>query len=933
MALRLFSTLVPLLGSFIVIPTTSAANTTYISGTSLDGVTRQLAVDRTPALYTGDFGDCLGGQSLLNVTKFDAAFYYDNSTILFHLDGITNIKSEALMLYISVQAYGESRFTMAFDPCFVNIYRRVAYCLCPMNASVPITAFAVFPIGPQQVSGIPQIAYEIPDFEGYARIQVFANSSQTEIACFQAVMRNGVSFSQTAAISPVLGVFTIAAVIASFATAAYGVSVPHMRTHYAHSISVLVVFETFQSIFFSGALSLQWPSVLPAWWSNFAWAAGLIPSSGMLHSVDSFAGVSGNASQVGGAGSTIINNNGGGLSQQIYGRSLVAEVVGLLTKRAPELAKEAFRAVKRQPYDPDDPYDYNWNGDPVTPGMPIPGDWAGFAGNLSVLKIPSPDAFMITFIWLLIVLAIVAVLVVAFKLTLEGLAKLKWIKQDRLEYFRSHWKGYLSAALLRSLFVAFSAVSIMTMFQFAHTERPGPTAIAAIAFVFFLVGIGGLSIYALRFRLQAGTFASAPDRIQLRRGTLLGCVPWLVPVRLSQLREQEFATGPVGSLPFVHWHFIDDDTNRTRVHQDEPYIERFGWLFARYRLSRWWYFIFWLGYQFLRACFIGGATTNPLAQVFGLFIVDILSLVVMAAVNPYEGQRNTVLAVWLLGLVKIATTGLSIAFLPDFNIDRILATVIGVVIIVIQALLTIALMILTILGAISSWMSLSRNREYFAPHRLEGVRIKYFEHIAAKALDKAAPPRETSNPNSESTSSGTDEKVSELPKQPHFSVTNVRRISKIEDEDDDYLAEMEPPPANPSTFSPRPLNRSSRTNSVSSRHSVSSLPRGARAPRASWSSRDFASWQTELDRPSTGLAQRLSGSHTPNQSTTNAASVLKKQTSIGSFRAAATPVAGSRPMTPALEDSEEKEPQMEAAKKQRAQADVKQVDDNSDTTV
>lgn len=82
----------------ILIATTYAKNTTYISGTSLDGVTNnRLAADRTPALYTGDFGDCLGGQSLLNVTKFDAALYYDNSTILFHLDGSTNLKSEALM--------------------------------------------------------------------------------------------------------------------------------------------------------------------------------------------------------------------------------------------------------------------------------------------------------------------------------------------------------------------------------------------------------------------------------------------------------------------------------------------------------------------------------------------------------------------------------------------------------------------------------------------------------------------------------------------------------------------------------------------------------------------------------------------------------------------------------------------------------------------
>lgn len=56
-----------------LLPTATARETRYISGTSIDGITKQLAVDRTPALYTGNFGDCLGGRSLFNITKFDAA--------------------------------------------------------------------------------------------------------------------------------------------------------------------------------------------------------------------------------------------------------------------------------------------------------------------------------------------------------------------------------------------------------------------------------------------------------------------------------------------------------------------------------------------------------------------------------------------------------------------------------------------------------------------------------------------------------------------------------------------------------------------------------------------------------------------------------------------------------------------------------------------
>jgi hypothetical protein len=71
--------------------------TAYVYGTDNHGVTRQLAADRTPALYTSDFGDCLGGKSLFNISAFDAAYYADNMTVVFHLDGTSNVHNESTM--------------------------------------------------------------------------------------------------------------------------------------------------------------------------------------------------------------------------------------------------------------------------------------------------------------------------------------------------------------------------------------------------------------------------------------------------------------------------------------------------------------------------------------------------------------------------------------------------------------------------------------------------------------------------------------------------------------------------------------------------------------------------------------------------------------------------------------------------------------------
>lgn len=78
----------------LFLSTVSAKEKPILDGTGLKDETHRLEVSRYPALYTGDFGDCMTGESLFNITKFDAAYYTDNHTLLFLLDGTTKIGRE-----------------------------------------------------------------------------------------------------------------------------------------------------------------------------------------------------------------------------------------------------------------------------------------------------------------------------------------------------------------------------------------------------------------------------------------------------------------------------------------------------------------------------------------------------------------------------------------------------------------------------------------------------------------------------------------------------------------------------------------------------------------------------------------------------------------------------------------------------------------------
>jgi hypothetical protein len=81
--------------------------------------------DREPALYTADDGDCLSGNSPINVTLFEATYYQDDMTVAFHLGGNTHLTEDEITMFLGAYAYSEPRFQLNFNPCNANIRRYV----------------------------------------------------------------------------------------------------------------------------------------------------------------------------------------------------------------------------------------------------------------------------------------------------------------------------------------------------------------------------------------------------------------------------------------------------------------------------------------------------------------------------------------------------------------------------------------------------------------------------------------------------------------------------------------------------------------------------------------------------------------------------------------------------------------------------------------
>lgn len=584
---------------------------------------------------------------------------------------------------------------------------------------------------------------------------------------------------------------------------------------------------------------MNWPSVLVAFWSNYAWSAGMIHTQKMQNSINQFIGSNtGNISVVGAAASGVdAQSLGGGYSiSQIYKRANAIpfrtfEGMGsMLRPRSMEHTLSRRAAVTNSTASP-------WYGRPVQPGLPLPGNYSGFAGTLSQESIPLSNAFMTAFLWFLILIACLIGGMAALKLSLEALYRYQKIHNDRFRYFREHWLRFTGVVIARAFFIGFFMFMLLTMFQFTLSASRGVTAIAAIVFVIFYLGMMSFAAYALFYRLRSGKYASGPDRLNMERSRLLGFLPWYRLKRESKSGNQDEPKIPTNSLPWWRVHFVDNNPERVSIHEDNDYTVRFGWLSARFRRTKWWAFAVWLMYEFVRACFYGGAAGHPLTQVFGLLVVECIGLFTIIWMRPFEATRLNLIMIYSLGFSKVVTVALSAAFDIRFNLDRIVTTVIGIVIIVIQGVLTILLLLAIVLGAISSYMSLTRYNQEFHPRSWSNQRDKLFKHINQAATD--LPPRPTTPPAPAS-------QEPERPKEPYFSVASVKRQPKIEDDDEGKLAEQGGSYASLPGTGYSDMNRSMTLHSMSS---SSMLPFGAKRHRQSWSTRDFETMMTEPAAP------------------------------------------------------------------------------------
>jgi hypothetical protein len=311
-------------------------------------------------------------------------------------------------------------------------------------------------IDDKYLANIPAIAFNIPDIDSQATMQLKAKDGGQDLACITSQVTNGQSLSTA-------GVQYIAAGIAGAALLLTGASAFASAGSTGAATSSPTfgdVIGWFQAMALNGMMSADVPGVYRSWSKNFAFSTGLIEWESMQRSIDTFR-----------------EKTGGNLTQNNVGFLKNATLVHVdqnvsLTKRALLFARDEL--------------DTNLNGANATEGddSKVVHMVKGMQGFIEEYTIPDGNAFMTVLLVFAIVIAAITVGILLFKVILETWALFGSFPK-RLTGFRKRYWWTLAKTITNLVLLLYGVWVLYCVYQFKNGDSWAAKTLAGVTLAAF----------------------------------------------------------------------------------------------------------------------------------------------------------------------------------------------------------------------------------------------------------------------------------------------------------------------------------------------------------------------------------------------------------------------------------------------------------------
>lgn len=270
----------------------------------------------------------------------------------------------------------------------------------------------------------------------------------------------------------------------------------------------------------------------------------------------------------------------------------------------------------------------------------------GIQGYVEEYKIPNGNTFMTVLLWFAIVIAAITVGILLLKVILETWALFGTFPK-RLTSFRKRYWWTLAKTITNLILLLYGIWTLYCVYQFKNGDSWAAKTLAGVTLAAFTA--------------------------------VLAFFTWKIWSIAHKFKKLE---GDNGAL-----------------YDDKEVWRKYSIFYENYKRSYWWIFVPAIVYAFARGCVIAGADGHGLIQAAGQLIVEALLLIVLLWSRPYSLKSGN----WInctIQTVRVLSVVCILVFVEELGMTQTTKTVTGMVLVIVQAVLTGVLSILIAVNAI-----------------------------------------------------------------------------------------------------------------------------------------------------------------------------------------------------------------------------------------
>jgi hypothetical protein len=507
---------------------------------------------------------------------------------------------------------------------------------------VPATTFSSHgsqTIPPEYASKIPSLAFSVPDLDGNVKLQLTNADTGKPVGCVESNVGNGNTLNMPVISYVAAGIAAAALILSALSSLAAG----GQPGAVASSPTFGEIIGWFQGMATNGMLSVPYPQVYRSFTTNFAFSTGLVPWGQMQTTIDNFR-----------------NSTGGNLTDASYpylkdNTTLVYESTNS-SDGGSGLFRRAFDTVVILARDGTD---VNVGGESATVGGDNPGNNStaggtqkdskfvtGIQAYVEQLTIPQENTFMtVLLVWAIVVAALI-VLILLLKVILEAWAQFGKLPKAMESWRRRYW-WRLAKAITNLILLLYGVWTLYCVYQFTNGDSWAAKVLAGVT-------LGAFTI-------------------------ILAWFTWRI---WKKGRESKKLEG-----------------DASRLYEDKETWIKYSLFYDAYKKNYWLFFVPAIIYMFAKGCIIAGANGHGLVQASGQLIVEALMLVLLLWARPYQLRSGRWINIFIQ-VVRVASVVCILVFVEELGLSQTTKTITGVVLIVVQSVLTGILAILIAVNAL-----------------------------------------------------------------------------------------------------------------------------------------------------------------------------------------------------------------------------------------